>query len=79
MDRLRQTSGQAEDIKQAPSQKEEIESELRRHKEEARESCLQYKSMIEKCKQHLNHALLRKMNNFKRWGTLLLLFWLSNE
>ena len=51
INRLRQSSGAADDIQQAECEKEEIESELGRHKEEARESLSLYKSMTEKCKQ----------------------------
>ena len=51
INRLGQSSGEAEDIQQAKSEKQEIESALKRHKDEARESLLHYKSMTDKCKQ----------------------------
>ena len=51
INRLKQSSGEAEDIQQAESEKQEIEAALKKHKDEARESLACYRSMIDKCKQ----------------------------
>ena len=54
INRLRQACGTTENIHKAESEKAQIETELKKHKDEARESMLMYKSMTEKCKGQWN-------------------------
>ena len=48
---LRQACCATENIHQAESEKVQIKAKLKKHKDEARESMLMYKSMTEKCKE----------------------------
>lgn len=83
INRLRLSGSSTDELKQADAEKATIMSELAKHKEEARQSLLMYKTMTEKCQKNWKEIIEleqksrsqdedRKLEELKRTFTLIL-------